>query len=127
MADENDAGKGKRSVLTIQDPPESSKDPIGRMIEILKDTELGDDDKIVLINFSQNRFKNRRRMAYIALSAICTLLGFVLIAALIVGLVEQSSILTQLQAVQWLLSALVAFLTGIIGAYYGAAALRPSS
>ena len=91
------------------------------MIAIAKDPDLEPEDKTQLIEFAKNRFRHRRRMAYIALWAVLVSLGtlFVLAIAGADGLdeIKDSSLLISIEA----------FLTAIVGAYYGVSAWRPAS
>ena len=106
---------------------DSSGDPIKIMIEIAENTNLTDEDKTSLIEYSKERFKNRRRMAYISLTVIVVTVTMLLIGALIDGLTGKTKILETIKDNGSLLTWLNGFLTSIIGAYYGATALRPTS
>ncbi len=113
--------------------PESAQDPIRVMIEIAENKNLSDEDKRALIIHSQNRFKNRRKMAYISLITIVMTVALLLIAAFIDGLVlcdgssQCEGILAAIEKNQTLLAWLEGFLTSIVAAYYGVAAWKPSS
>ena len=104
----------------------AARDPLQIMVEIAKDSGLSDTDKTSLIQYSQTRFTNRRRMAYISLYAIIGTLAFLLIAAVMDGF-GASSILTEVSNNQGLLGTIIGFLTAIVAAYYGVSSLRPAS
>lgn len=88
---------------------ESSRSPICLMAEILKDDELNEKDKQLLYDMARTRFWHRRTMAYIAL------FGMLALAAVNFFKPEFE--------VAWI----NATLSGIVVAYYGAAAVRPGS
>lgn len=106
--------------------PPSAQDPIRIMIEILADERLSDSDKQILIRFSQDRFRNRRRMAHLCLNCIFIIILFLGVAAVTDAWTE-TSIMSKIKEVNTVISTIVAFLTGVVLAYIGAAALRPSS
>lgn len=106
--------------------PTSSNDPLERMGEILKDEKLSDEQKNYLIRFSATRFKHRRRIAYTALWTIISSLALLLLMAAI-DYKQETAMLATLKDVQSLLIMIEVFLTGIVGAYYGTSAARPSS
>ena len=116
-----------------QSSPESAQDPIRIMIEIAENQNLSEEDKRALILHSQNRFKNRRHMAYISLITIVITVAVLLIAAFIDGLVlcdgssQCEGILAAIEKNQTLLAWLEGFLTSIVAAYYGVTAWKPSS
>ena len=113
--------------------PEAARDPLSKMIDIAKDSELSDADKKLLIAYAQNKFTNRRKMAYIALVAIVASLALLFVAAFIDGFSgcpnssSCTGILTNLKENQTLLAWIEGFLTSIVAAYYGVSAWRPSS
>ncbi len=107
-------------------PPESSRDPLKRMIEIAKDSELSDEDKKELIRFATTRFQNRRKMAYLALYVIVAIFALIVVGAFIDGLAG-TDIVDELEEVQTIIIWGFGFLTTIVGAYYGVTTLRPSS
>ena len=113
--------------------PEASKDPLSKMVDIAKDKDLSDADKSALIKYAQQRFVNRRRMAYVALSAIVISLFLILLAAFIDGFStcpEGETCRGILEAVkdsQTLIAWIEGFLTSIVAAYYGISAWRPAS
>ena len=113
--------------------PESSKDPLSKMIDIAKDKDLSDADKSALIAYAQQRFVNRRRIAYIALSSIVLSLFLLLLAAFIDGFSTCpagetcQSILGAIKDSQTLIAWIEGFLTSIVAAYYGISAWRPAS
>lgn len=125
---ENSVVLGNQSAL-----PESSRDPLSKMIEIAKDKDLSDADKSALISYAQKKFLNRRRMAYIALITIVMSLLVVFVAAFIDGLSVCpkdevcSGILDNIKDNQVLIASIEGFLTSIVAAYYGVSAWRPAS
>ena len=106
--------------------PESSRDPLRIMIEIAESDTLSDADKTNLIEYSKQRFKNRRRMAYLALTALLASLVLFFLAAFIDGL-SGSEILVCLKENSTLFIWLEGFLTVIVAAYFGVSAWRPAS
>ena len=105
-------------------PPQQAPagdDPIKMMMEIAKDSELAPADKTQLIEFARNRFRHRRRMAYIALAALLLSLAGLFILAFTCG-----KCFTELKDSSLLIS-IEAFLTTIVGAYFGVSAWRPAS
>lgn len=119
--------------VNIESVPEAGRDPIRIMIEIAENKNLSDKDKSELILYAQTRFKNRRRMAYISLSAIIASLALIFLAAFIDGLsscpAEQTceGILVSIKNNQNLITWIEGFLTAIVAAYYGVTAWRPAS
>ena len=113
--------------------PESSKDPLSKMVDIAKDKDLSDADKSALIAYAQQRFVNRRRIAYIALSSIVLSLFLLLLAAFIDGFSTCPTgetcqgILEAIKDSQTLIAWIEGFLTSIVAAYYGISAWRPAS
>lgn len=118
MANSDDQQPG---VIAAAQQAEAGLDPIKVMMAIAKDKDLAPADKTQLIEFAKNRFRHRRRMAYIALGALLLSLAvlFVLAFAGAESLEElkDSSLLIFIEA----------FLTTIVGAYYGVSAWRPAS
>ncbi|MEM7209925.1 MAG: hypothetical protein AAF434_19045 [Pseudomonadota bacterium] len=118
---------------TGSNAPESSRDPLSKIIEIAKDPDLTDSDKSALIDYAKNKFVNRRRMAYIALIAIVVSLIFLLLAAIHDGTSECVAaktcmgIMGAISENQTLISWIEGFLTSIVAAYYGISAWRPAS
>ena len=108
-------------------PSDATRDPIRTMIEIAKDPQISDDDKKQLIAYANNRFQNRRRMAYISLWTIVVSLAFVGAASAIDGISGSTSISDRLAGNDTIISFALAFLTGVVAAYYGMSAWRPSS
>ncbi len=114
--------------------PESSRDPLSKMIEIAKDKELSDADKSALISYAQKKFVNRRRMAYIALISIVVSFFLLFVAAFIDGLAPPCpkdhtcvGILESIKNSQTLITWIEGFLTSIVAAYFGVSAWRPAS
>lgn len=106
--------------------PEAGRDPIRLMVEIAENDKLSPEDRALIIGFAQNRFKHRRRMAYICLIAL--VLGFLsLFVAAFMSCCEGKSVLSNIHQQKELFIWGGFFLTSIVGAYYGVSALRPSS
>ena len=99
----------------------SAQDPLQRLVCILKDGELSDENKRALITFSRERFRYRRLMALTLLWAIVLQLPVLFVS----GLAAVNFALSG--EVATLITWIDAFLAGIVGAYYGITALRPSS
>ena len=104
------------------------------MIEIAENANLSDEDKRNLIMYTRERFKNRRRMAYIALIAIVASLGLLFLGAFIDGLSDPcpagqtcKGVLAAIKENQTIFTWINGFLTAIVGAYYGISAWKPSS
>ena len=118
MANANDHQPG---VIAAAQQAPAGLDPIKVMMEIAKDADLAPADKTQLIEFAKNRFRHRRRMAYIALAALLLSLAALFILAFACGEcfeeLKDSSLLISIEA----------FLTAIVGAYYGVSAWRPAS
>lgn len=106
--------------------PPAAQDPIRVMTEILENPKLSDRDKLRLVEFSHERFRNRRRMAYFSLYAIFAITAY-LGLAIIVDVFVGESLMATIDEIGGVLMTIIGFLTGIVLAYYGAAALRPSS
>jgi len=119
--------------VKVESVPEAGRDPIKVMIEIAENKNLSDQDKSELIFYAQTRFKNRRRMAYLSLSAIIVSLALIFLAAFIDGLSMCSAsqtcekILDSIKNNQNLIAWIEGFLTAIVAAYYGVTAWRPAS
>lgn len=113
---------------------EVARDPLHIMITIAKDDVLSDADKSRLIGVAQNKFKHRRAMAYVALTAIVVSLVLLFVAAFIDGLSAPcpkdqvcTGILASIEKNQTLIAWIEGFLTSIVAAYYGISAWRPAS
>lgn len=119
--------------VTVKTSPEAGRDPLQRMIEIAENKNLSDQDKQALIQYSKDRFVNRRRMAYISLYALVLSLAALFIAAFIDGFTTCTEgqtcvgILQSIKESQTLFVWLEGFLTAIVGAYFGVSAWRPAS
>jgi hypothetical protein len=129
----------------INQPATSSHDPLRVLLDIVKDPSLSESEKQALIGLDRQRFTNRRRMAYLALTAIIGTLVFVLLASVLdaspdralacataakatgAAIPDCGSILKNLASAQTLLSWIMGVLASIVGAYYGFSSLRPSS
>ena len=114
---------------------DSSKDPMDFILKVLKDKKIPDADKTVLIEFSQNRFRNRRKMAFMCLWTLIISVGLIFLGAYYDGIrgiqcPDGKTCMTIMESIknnESLLTWLMGFLTAIVGAYYGVSALRPSS
>jgi hypothetical protein len=119
--------------VKVESIPETGRDPTKIMVEITENKNLSDKDKSQLILYVQSRFKNRRRMAYIAFSAIIVLLALILLTTFIDGLNTCQAgqtcegILASIKSNQNLIAWIEGFLTTTVAAYYGASAWRPAS
>ena len=71
------------SILSQLDTASANKNPLRMLADILKDSVLTVDDKRIIVDLWQTRFKHRRRMAYISLSALVALLVVALCVILI--------------------------------------------
>ena len=115
----------------IGTPPESGRDPMRIMIEIAENEKLRDADKAALIHHAQTRFRNRRRIAYIALSGIIISLTILFIAAFIDRFSTcspgQEYLLKSINGSQSIFIWIEGFLAAIVAAYYGISAWRPAS
>ena len=133
---------GKKSIFpSFNNTQEAGRDPLQVMIEIAKNKDLSDEYKKILLDYSRERFKNRRKMAYISLWTIVLSVAFLILAGYLDGIMplfnngatpiagekSTSGILYAISKNQTLLSWLEGFLTTIIAAYYGVSAWRPSS
>jgi hypothetical protein len=112
--------------VSIESKSESARDPLRIMIEIAKDDRLSPEDKKRLIMYSQNRFTNRRKMAYMALYGILASLGFLLLATIVDG-ISSTAILESIGDNKSLFAWIEGFLAAIVAAYYGVSAWRPAS
>lgn len=112
--------------VKIETSSEAGRDPLRLMIEIAENQKLSDQDKTNLILYSKERFRNRRRMAYVALYALVVSLGLLFLAAFIDGF-SSSSILQSINESQTLFAWIEGFLTAIVAAYFGVSAWRPAS
>ena len=118
--------------VTVETQPEAGRDPLRIMVEIAENDKLSDQDKKNLILYSRQRFKNRKRMAYISLYALVVSLGLLFLAAFIDGLSTCpegqtcTGILQSIKNSQTLFIWIEGFLTAIVAAYYGVSAWRPA-
>ena len=106
--------------------PEASRDPIRLMMEIAANGDLTPTDRALIIQFARDRFKNRRRMAYICLYTIIASAIFLFVGAFVEGFCDKK-VLTVISTHKDLFIWINFFLTSIVGAYYGVTAWRPSS
>lgn len=145
-SDEKDKPEGAGKKKGIKFPsfenrpaPASTQDPLLILMEIAKEKEIDDEMREWLLQFSMNRFKNRRKMAYASLMTIIAIIIFLGIAALIDGIAgyigacagacvgDEVGILYSISRIDSLLTWVVGFLSSIVGAYFGVASFRPSS
>lgn len=94
----------------LSSEPSASQDPLRTLINILKDSELTDSDKKFLIGQAKDRFKVRRRLAYVCLAGIFAL-----------GIIDGFSSMDI--DLMWTSGPLAA----VVLAYYGATAYKPNS
>ena len=106
--------------------PSCARDPLDRMMRIVKDNEISDANKEMLLGYSETRFTNRRKMAYFALYGILASMALILLAGIVDGIAD-TSILTALERIEALLVWLEGFLVAIVASYYGVSSFRPSS
>lgn len=130
---ETKAKAGKYPALSGYAPPGTSKDPLAVLKEIIKDKDIDEAGRNWLLEYSVTRFKNRRRMAYWALSGILVSLVFLLSFSIIDGqsscIVENkcTGVLKSLGEIEGLLQWIEGFLAAIVATYYGMSSFRPSS
>ena len=124
---EEEPKKKGNSVVRGIEITSSARNPLDRMVDIAKDPDLTDEDKIELILYARNNFKNRRKMAYICLLTIVVSLALLFVAAFIDGIRTDTKILAAIKDIQGIVASIQGFLTAIVGAYYGVSAWRPSS
>ena len=122
----------------------AAQDPVAVMKEVFKDDDFDEDEKMLLFLMSKERFKNRRRMAYVSLSVLVLATLYIALIIFLDGshaskcdkgfdanylcdgkvyfvystLLEKNS-----ELLQWL----GGFFTSIIALYFGAASFRPTS
>ena len=118
--------------VTVETQPEAGRDPLRIMVEIAENDKLSDQDKKNLILYSRQRFKNRKRMAYVSLYAIVASLGLLFLAAFIDGFSTCpegqtcAGILQSIKDNQTIFVWIEGFLTAIVAAYFGVSAWRPA-
>ena len=110
------------SILGQIDTASAAKNPIRVLADILKDPELGPDDKRMVVEIWQKRFFHRRIMAYLALSTMIASLGL-----LFVGIFFVENFGDMLSQASTLITWMEGFLAGIVATYYGMSALKPAS
>lgn len=113
-------------LATSSGVPEGARDPIRLMMTIAENNNLSETDRAFLIRFARDRFKNRRRMAYICLCTIIASAIFLYVGAFVDGFLN-TTVLTVIANNADLFIWVNFFLTTIVGAYYGVTAWRPSS
>lgn len=128
-------GSQKKSVTNLfSNQAESGKDPLSKLLEIVQ-SDIDDYYKQQLIHIHQNRFRNRRRMAYISLYCLIALFLFVVVGIWSDGMylcdpdedLCRKGVLAVIKENNDLVVWIAGFFTSIVGAYYGVSALRPSS
>ena len=119
MSSQQQQSSGGGVTVKTEEAAESSKDPVQRLADILNDPGLSEDNKTALIKLSQQRFRYRRSMAQKSLWALVLQLPVLYFGGL-VGVTLSVETSTQ---VTWLNG----FLAGIVAAYFGTTAWRPSS
>ena len=112
----------QQSILSQIDTASAAKNPIRVLADILKDKELSDDDKRIIVDIWKRRFFHRRIMAYLALSAMLASLVMLFVGVFFVPdfgnmLSEASTLITWMEG----------FLAGIVATYYGMSAMKPAS
>ncbi|MDN5203942.1 hypothetical protein QQ008_21295 [Fulvivirgaceae bacterium BMA10] len=123
------------TLSSLATTPESSRDPLSKLAEILSDPNISETYKEQLILLHKNRFKNRRSMAYLSLIALVVLFASIIVGVWVDGLYTcdqaketcREGILLVLDRNKQIVIWISGFLTSIVGAYYGVSALRPSS
>ncbi len=114
-------------------PPCSSKDPLKTLMEIAQARDIDPEIRDWLFNYSVTRFKNRRRMAFIALTTIIGIIAFLGFGAIYDGTStcvdsgQCQGILASLEKIESLMVWAVGFLASIVATYYGVSSFRPSS
>ena len=112
--------------------PKAAQDPIQVVRDVLKDEGYTEEEKLIIVTMSRDRFKNRRRMAYIALGVL--VLGAL---SLILAIYQDGSIVEpgkassnyssviekNIETITWF----GGFFISVIGFYFGASSLRPTS
>ena len=114
--------------------PQAAQDPLRIIMEIAENDKLSPQDKMALITRASERFKNRRRMAYIALATIVVSVGLLFLGAFVDGLSAPcpenhtcKGVLGAINESQTVFTWAEGFLAAIVGAYYGISGWRPSS
>lgn len=113
-------------LAALRNVPEASKDPIRQMMEIAANNDLSPTDRALLIQYARDRFKNRRRMAYVCLYTIIASAVVLFVGAFVEGIFDKK-VLTAITANKDLFIWINSLLAAIVGAYYGVTAWRPSS
>lgn len=125
---QNDRRKKRRSLLSAFTigQPSTSRDPLERYQEILRDEKLSDDEKRILIEIATRRFKNRQNMAYISLGGILATVA-VFLGGAVFGGDGNGKIMDNLSEVANLIGGANALFTAIVASYFGVTSFRPSS
>ncbi len=125
-------GFAQEFTKVIKVPPDSGKDPLRLLVEIVENKNITSEDKQALIMYSQKRFDNRRKIAYIALFSILVSIVVLFIGAFldskecggITGPCGVIGIISENASIFYVLNG---FLTAIVVAYFIITAWRPSS
>ncbi len=111
-----------------------ARDPLNQLVAIAKDDQIDDQTRQWLLNYAVNRFRNRRRMAYISLGAMLAFFAFLAIASFFdcstatgADKGQCVNVMTNLQHVEGLIIWINGFLATIVATYFGMASFRPSS
>ena len=112
----------KTSVLSpAAEKAQAGQDPVLVMVDIAKDEALSAADRVALIEYAKNRYRHRRRMAYLALSGVLLSLAILFVIGLFrpesFEALDDSTVLIFIQG----------FLTSIVATYFGISAWKPSS
>ncbi|MQX36747.1 hypothetical protein [Roseospira navarrensis] len=116
-----------RVLEALNGPKDAAKDPLEMMIAIFKDPDFSEEEKMLLYRLSSERFRNRRRMAYISLYMMVGATVFLGLLILIEGLGGGTGFSALIEKHTNILVWLGGFFTSIIAFYFGASTLRPSS
>lgn len=131
-AKEKNAASGVLSALGWSgEPSAAARDPVEVMREVFKDDAFDQTEKYILFMMSNQRFFNRRKMAYRSLYAI---IGGAIFIALAIFLdrfyppgAGEKSLSDIIQANQSVITWIGGFFTSIVAFYFGASSLRPTS
>jgi len=93
------------------------RDPVRVIMEVIVNENLSHEEKANLIRCARVKFKTRRRIAFIALSALILSLMLLFVAAVSDG-VAGTTILATIHESQNLLAGMEGILTVIIAAYF---------
>lgn len=93
------------------------RDPVRVIMEVIVNENLSHEEKANLIRCARNKFKSRRRIAFIALSALILSITLLFVAAVSDG-VAGTTILATIHESQALFAGMEGVLTVIIAAYF---------